>query len=221
MDAIDILGDLLGHKTSQRGRGADVLKDMFGRGSRRSSGSASPPKRPEEISREARELEDLLNVANDRSSHRRSGASPSNPQPAPPISPQRSSPASRPAQADRNQPSDDDRAIVLIRAMINAAKADGRIDDAEQKKIIDKLGNPSRANIDFLRKEFAAPLDVQAFIQSVPIGMEQQVYTMSLIAIDLDEGREANYLMQLAQGLRIPADIREQIHQRLGAPSVY
>lgn len=63
MDAIDILGDLLGHKTSQRGRGTGILKDMFGLGSQRPS---SPPKRPEEISREARELEDLLNVANNR-----------------------------------------------------------------------------------------------------------------------------------------------------------
>ena len=51
--------------------------------------------------------------------------------------------------------------------------------------------------------------------------MEQQVYTMSLIAIDLDTNREARYLTQLADALRIPADVREQIHQRLGAPSMY
>jgi uncharacterized membrane protein YebE (DUF533 family) len=51
--------------------------------------------------------------------------------------------------------------------------------------------------------------------------MEQQVYTMSLIAIDLDTGEEAKYMMELAESLRLPAEVREQIHQRLGAPSIY
>ncbi len=217
MDAMDILGDLLGHKTKQPGRGTDILKDIFGRGSR-GSGSPSPaPKTPAEIDREAAELEDLLNVANDKTSIRRSGSSQPSPQQT------KSVPQSVPRQAEveRNPHYDNERAVVLIRAMINAAKADGRIDEFEQKKIIDKLGNPTRENIEFLRKEFSDPLNVHDFVQSVPIGMEQQVYTLSLIAIDLDEGSEANYLMQLAQGLRIPADVREQIHQRLGAPSVY
>ncbi len=221
MDAIDILGDLLGHKTKQPGRGTDILKDIFGRGSRGSGSPSPPPKKPAEINREAAELEDLLNVARDRSPNRSTGSLQSNPRPTKSIPQQHSSPASRHAEVDRNQHSDNERAVVLIRAMINAAKADGKIDEIEQTKIIDKLGNSSRENIEFLRKEYSAPLNVHDFVQSVPIGMEQQVYTMSLIAIDLDEGSEANYLMQLAQGLRIPADVREQIHQRLGAPSVY
>jgi uncharacterized membrane protein YebE (DUF533 family) len=51
--------------------------------------------------------------------------------------------------------------------------------------------------------------------------MEQQVYTMSLIAIDLDTGEEAKYLMELSESLRLPTAVREQIHQRLGAPSIY
>ncbi len=83
-----------------------------------------------------------------------------------------------------------------------------------------RLG-PSREAIQFLREEFSRPLDVHEFASSVPLGMEQQVYTMSLIAIDLDTGREAKYLLELARSLRIPDEVREQIHQRLGAPSVY
>ncbi len=71
-----------------------------------------------------------------------------------------------------------------------------------------------------LREEFAKPLDVREFAWSVPLGMEQQVDTMSLVAIDLDTRREAKYFLDLAHGLRIPADVREQIHQRLGAPSI-
>ena len=121
----------------------------------------------------------------------------------------------------QNQDADNERAVVLIRAMVNAAKADGKLDEAEQKKIFERLGDPSRAELDFLRKEFASKLDVKEFARSVPVGMEQQVYTISLITIDLDEGSEANYLLELSQGLRIPADVREQIHQHIGAPTIY
>jgi uncharacterized membrane protein YebE (DUF533 family) len=105
--------------------------------------------------------------------------------------------------------------------MVNAAKADGRLDRDEQQAIIDRMANPTRESIDFLRQEFARPLNVDEFAREVPIGMEQQVYTMSLIAIDLDTGSEATYLMDLAERLRIPVDIREKIHQQLNAPSIY
>ena len=73
----------------------------------------------------------------------------------------------------------------------------------------------------FVRRELAAPLDAQAFIRSVPRGMEQQVYTMSLMGIDLDTNQEAQYLHQLAQGLGIEADVCNQIHDKLGAPKLY
>ncbi len=112
----------------------------------------------------------------------------------------------------------DERALVLVRAMVNAAKSDGQIDQSEQQSILERLGDTSREAIEFLRQEFAKPLDVREFAWSVPIGMEQQVYTLSLIAIDLDTSREASYLLELAHGLRIPDEVREQIHQRLGAP---
>jgi len=105
--------------------------------------------------------------------------------------------------------------------MVNAAKADGKLDEAEQQKIFERLGDPTRAELDFLRKEFASKLDVQEFARSVPVGMEQQVYAISLITIDLDEGSEANYLLELSQSLRISADVREQIHQHVGAPTIY
>jgi uncharacterized membrane protein YebE (DUF533 family) len=204
MNAIDILGELLGHKTSQPSRGGDVLKDIFGRSSSRTS--TTPPKKPGEIKSEAQELEDLLNVANDRARQRRTSA-----------------PANTTAHPDEyaNSSSNNEKALVLLRAMINASMADGKLDQAEQKKIIDRLDAPDKSSIDFLRKEFASPLDLNEFIRSVPVGMEQQVYTASLIAIDLDTGTEADYLMQLSRGLRIPDDAREQIHQRVGAPSVY
>lgn len=114
-----------------------------------------------------------------------------------------------------------DHATLIIRAMINAAKSDGNIDEAEQEKVIGKLGDVSQAEADFVRSEFRAPLDVDAFVKSIPRGMEQQIYAVSLMAIDLDTNKEAHYLDQLASGLRIEHQLANQIHEQLGAQKIY
>ena len=213
MNAIDILGELLGHKTQQPSRGGNILKDIFGRETQRSA--SPPPEKPQDIHQQAKELEEFLNVANDRRSQRQSGGHQTSTR-------QTSTRQTSTRQStEGNLSSENEKAMILLRAMINAAKADGKLDQGEQKKIMEQLHATDRETLDFLQREFSAPLDLNGFIRSVPIGMEQQVYTMSLIAIDLDTGTEADYLVQLSRGLRIPDDAREQIHQRLGAPSVY
>jgi len=105
--------------------------------------------------------------------------------------------------------------MILIRAMVNAAKCDGQISQAEQQAIVSKLENPSQEAIQFLREEFSKPLDVREFAWSVPVGLEQQVYSMSLIAIDVDSEREEKYLRELAHGLRLKPEVCEQIKERL------
>ena len=122
--------------------------------------------------------------------------------------------SSAPAEAQQE-------AEILIRAMCNAAKSDGRFDDQEQQAILGRLGEVDESEIAFLRNELQQPLDVQAFSQSVPRGLEEQVYTMSVMAIKLDEQSEAKYLGQLAQGLGISGDQANRIHQQLGAPKIF
>ncbi len=114
-----------------------------------------------------------------------------------------------------------DQATLIIRAMINAAKSDGSIDEAEQEKVVGKLGEVSQAEADFVRSEFRAPLDVNAFVRSIPRGMEQQIYAVSLMAIDLDTNKEAKYLAALGKGLNIQPQLANQIHEQLGAPVLY
>lgn len=114
-----------------------------------------------------------------------------------------------------------DQATLIIRAMINAAKSDGSIDNQEQDKIIAKLGDISQAEANFIRSEFAAPLDVNEFVSTIPNGMEQQLYAVSLMAIDLDTNQEASYLNQLAQGLRIEPTLVNNIHEQLGVRKIY
>ena len=124
-----------------------------------------------------------------------------------------------PQGMDHTQASD--QADLLIKAMINAAKADGHVDKQEQQKIVGRLGDVTQDEIDFVRQELAQPLDTEGFIRSIPRGMEQQVYAISLMAIDLDSNPEAQYLHQLAQGTGISPEASNAIHEQLGAPKLY
>ncbi|MCB1755411.1 MAG: DUF533 domain-containing protein, partial [Gammaproteobacteria bacterium] len=107
------------------------------------------------------------------------------------------------------------------KAMLYAARSDGEIDQAEQQKIVSHLGDITEEETAFVRQQMTAPMDIQGFINSVPRGMEQQVYLMSLTAIDLDSQKEAQYLHKLAQGLNISQQACNHIHQQVGAPTLY
>jgi uncharacterized membrane protein YebE (DUF533 family) len=113
------------------------------------------------------------------------------------------------------------RAEILIRAMINAAKSDGHVDEQEREHILRRVGDVDPEEAEFLRREMVSPLDLQAFIRSVPRGMEKEVYTISLMGIQLDEQSEARYLIDLAQGLGLSADTCNNIHRELGAPEIF
>jgi len=113
------------------------------------------------------------------------------------------------------------QAELLLKAMLNAAKSDGIIDDEEKQKITEHLADATEEEVNFVRRELESPLDTQGLINSVPQGMEQQVYFMSLLAINLDSNEEARYLDQLATGLNISNDVCNQIHEKVGAPALY
>ncbi len=112
----------------------------------------------------------------------------------------------------------DEEAIILIRAMANAAKADGEVDQAEIDAIISRAGDLDEEAEAFVRSELASPLDLDAFIDSVPGGMEAQVYTMSLLPIEVDTAAEADYLADLRIGLGMSDEQVAEIHEALGVP---
>ena len=127
-----------------------------------------------------------------------------------------------PAPAPQQVQAANDQAVLMIRAMVNAAKSDGRIDQTEQENIVSKLGEEvSQAEIDFLKQEFAAPLDVEGFARSVPNGLEQQIYALSLTSIELDTQKEAEYLGKLAQNMNMDLAVCNQIHDHLNAPKIF
>ncbi|RWR14684.1 DUF533 domain-containing protein [Paenirhodobacter populi] len=112
-------------------------------------------------------------------------------------------------------------AAVLLKAMIQAAKADGQIDANEQARLMDKLGDVSAEERAFVQAELQAPVDPEGLAKLVPAGLESQAYMMSLMAIDLDNQAEAQYLDRLARALGLqPAEVNG-IHDRLGVPQLY
>ena len=124
-------------------------------------------------------------------------------------------PTSEPTRAQ------EDLAQLLLRAMLQAAKADGRIDTAEKKKLIDSLGDATREEMEFIQSELAKPIDIQGLVGDTPRGSEQQVYMMSVMGIDLDNKREAEYLHELAQALGIDHKSVNAIHRKLDVPDLY
>ena len=117
--------------------------------------------------------------------------------------------------------SQEDAARLMLRAMLQAAKCDGRIDEAEKKKLFSELGDIDREEMAFINDELAAPVDIEGLARDVPRGMGSQVYLMSLMGIDLDSKKEAEYLHQLAQALSIAPQEANAIHKRLGVPAIY
>ena len=123
---------------------------------------------------------------------------------------------------DKDEPIEipDEQAVVLIRAMTNAAKADGEVDQEEIDNIVRRAGDLEAEDEAFLRAEFAAPLDLDAFIESVPSGMEAEVYTASILPIEIDTVAEKTYLQNLADGLGLKASQVEEIHNALEIPTL-
>ncbi|MDO5604270.1 MAG: DUF533 domain-containing protein [Paracoccus sp. (in: a-proteobacteria)] len=110
---------------------------------------------------------------------------------------------------------------LMLRAMIQAAKADGKIDEGEKQRLMGELGDLDDAERAFLREQMAAPVDAAALAREVPKGLEAQVYLMSVMAIDFDSQEEARYLHDLAQSLGLQPQMVNQIHQQVGVQNLY
>lgn len=111
---------------------------------------------------------------------------------------------------------------VILKAMIQAAKSDGTIDEKEKQNLLGQLGDDLDAEErEFIREQMAAPVDPEALAKEVPGGMEQQVYLMSLLAIDFDNEQEARYLNRLAESMGLSREAVNKIHDEAGVMPLY
>ena len=111
---------------------------------------------------------------------------------------------------------EEEEAGLLIRAMMQAAKADGNIDEDEKEKLLGNLGELEQSEIEFINAEMQRPIDPHALARDVPRGMEQQVYMMSVMGINVDTQREVDYLNDLAGAMGMTSDQQREVHQMLG-----
>ena len=134
------------------------------------------------------------------------GAGPMEPPPPPPPTP---------AELHAN-------ALILIEAMVNAAKADGTIDDTERARILgemDKAG-ASAAERAWLEEEMAKPADLEALLAKVHgPDLAAQVYAASVLVTGNDDSSERAYLGLLAARLGLSGEMVDAINRQIEAQS--
>jgi uncharacterized membrane protein YebE (DUF533 family) len=110
-------------------------------------------------------------------------------------------------------------ALLLIRAMVAAANADGRIDADEQQRIEQQLDKAavSDEEREFVRREMQRPAGVEDLAREARTPeLAQQVYAASLLAMTADTAAERSYLQYLADRLGLPPDEAQAIQRDLG-----
>ena len=108
----------------------------------------------------------------------------------------------------------------LLRAMIAAAKADGHVDAQEQARIFAEMDKLPLAADDkaFVMDELRAKLDIDAVASAASTPEEAaEIYTASLLAIDVDNAAERGYLGMLAARLKLDDGLVAHLQQSVAA----
>ncbi|MGX1085794.1 tellurite resistance TerB family protein [Pseudomonas sp. AP3_22 TE3818] len=130
--------------------------------------------------------------------------------------------ASAPQEAPRTVdllagPEAEEHSHAILRALIAAAKADGRIDESEKQMISTEIGrhtdDPQLQQ--WLDDEVAKPLDPNEVAQSATDpGMASEMYLASVMLVDDQQDAERNYLDELAAALRIEPELQLHLEQQ-------
>ncbi|HIW01345.1 MAG TPA: DUF533 domain-containing protein [Candidatus Desulfovibrio intestinipullorum] len=114
----------------------------------------------------------------------------------------------------------DPAAMLMLRAMVYAARADGHIDEAEQSRI-SKLteqflpGQDTNAIVNTLVNE---PLNLELLAsQMQSVEQREDLYRLSCLVLDIDHFMERSYLDALAKALGIEARQAELEQEALAA----
>lgn len=109
-------------------------------------------------------------------------------------------------------------AKLMLRAMIQAAKADGEITEDERQTIMSHLDTADADERAFVEAEMAKPADPMALARDTQDSMKAQVYATSLMAVRADNAAESAYLRKLSQGLGLSDEARDRVHASMGLP---
>lgn len=109
----------------------------------------------------------------------------------------------------------DERSVILLKAMLAAAKADGEVDEEEQKLIeqqIQSMGLEGEVS-DMLKGSLVTPLSASAVARMAEgdQAIAAEIYLVSSIVAGKDNIQEKLYMDSLAKALGLPDDLVEQL----------
>lgn len=113
-----------------------------------------------------------------------------------------------------------DRSLVLLKAMIAAANADGHIDEAERRKIEDQISTLGLESdvARFIQDEMRKPRDVAAIASDADsVEAAAEIYLASRVVIDVNNESERVYLDQLAKALNLAPELVSQLEDQVSA----
>jgi uncharacterized membrane protein YebE (DUF533 family) len=116
---------------------------------------------------------------------------------------------------------EDQKALLLIRAMIAAASSDGRIKPDERRRIIAKLDEAGAEDADrqLIQQELDNPKPLDMLLRDVTDReTARQFYLASRIAVEGATPTQKSYLDYLRQRLDLPKDDVEEVERMAEAP---
>ncbi|MDX9788907.1 MAG: tellurite resistance TerB family protein [Desulfobacterales bacterium] len=114
----------------------------------------------------------------------------------------------------------ENRSELVLKAMINAAKADGKIDEGEAHRIVGKLQEAGADADDqrYILELMKRPMETETLISAAEghPNLAAELYAASLMAIEVDTPAEKAYLGKLASGLGLTPEVTGRIEQMVG-----
>lgn len=110
-------------------------------------------------------------------------------------------------------------AMLLVRAMVAAASADGQIDEEERRTILERLASSgaTAAEIAALEAEMKAPQQVTVLASQVSSPeLAEQFYAVSLLGMKIDTDAEKGYVRMLPLLLRLSDDAARAVEAKVG-----
>lgn len=108
-------------------------------------------------------------------------------------------------------------ATLVLKGMLNAAKADGQVGDKEIQKIIGRIKEADAEMQQLILQELERPLDLDGLVNDIPNeAVAAQVYAASLFAIEVDTPAEREYLQQFVQRTGLDAGVAQQLQNAVG-----
>ncbi|NDL62546.1 tellurite resistance TerB family protein [Acerihabitans arboris] len=114
----------------------------------------------------------------------------------------------------------DRRTQRLVMALVFAAKADGHIDDSEQRSLRESMHQLGLGeDVEHLVQDaIAQPLDPERLARDIHSEDEAlEIYYLSCAVADVDHFMERSYMDALARALKIPDDVKTGLEQQVNA----